>query len=259
MNLRDKAWLDQEDAQVTTLVRKFGWAVQYVGGDACGAPGCDCPKEGVPAFAYTIGLFGFGHPELLILGAPHQTAMGVLNNLGDRVKAGETLVPGQLITFTQWPHRIIPEHVPNPHEIVFGANRFYRKSDADSVPVLQLSYDDTEGRFPWEPGHEAARVATEAGRVPGLRRAVRPGASAGVHDAVTVGVLHRLGPIAHAGLREQPVDVRLHGRLAQVERRRDLPIRQAGRDQRQHLGFARGQAVGKARCGPALDGVPSTR
>jgi Domain of unknown function (DUF4262) len=163
MNLRDKAWLDQEDAHVTTLVRKFGWAVQYVGGDVCSAPECGCPKEDVPAFAYTIGLFGFGHPELLILGVPHQIAMGVLNNLGDRVKAGAALVPGQLVTFTQWPHRIIPERVPNPHEIVFGANRFYRKSDAESVPVLQLSHDDTAGRFPWEPGYQTPELQPRPG------------------------------------------------------------------------------------------------
>ncbi len=163
MNLRDKAWLDQEDAHVTTLVRTFGWAVQYVGGDVCSAPECDCPREGAPAFAYTVGLFGFGHPELLILGVTHQTAMGVLNNLGDRVKAGEVLVAGQLVTFTQWPHRIIPERVPNPQEIVFGANRFYRKRDTESVPVLQLSYDDTAGRFPWEPGYQAPELQPRPG------------------------------------------------------------------------------------------------
>jgi hypothetical protein len=35
---------------------------------------------------------------------------------------------------------------------VIGANSYYRMTQA-SVPVLQLSYDDLEGRFPWEEGY----------------------------------------------------------------------------------------------------------
>jgi Domain of unknown function (DUF4262) len=33
------------------------------------------------------------------------------------------------------------------------ANRFYLRPDEASVPVLQLTYDDRPGRFPWEPGY----------------------------------------------------------------------------------------------------------
>jgi hypothetical protein len=151
------------DARLTTLIRRYGWAVQYVVGDVCGVIGCDCPQAGEPAFGYTIGLFGLGHPELLILGVPRPTAMGVLNNLGKRVQAGDTLVAGELITFTDWPHQIVTEDVPNPHQIVFAANRFYQRRDADSVPVLQLSYDDTEGRFPWEPDYAAPAIQPRPG------------------------------------------------------------------------------------------------
>jgi hypothetical protein len=98
-------------------------------------------------------LFGLAHPELLIVGAGVETSAGVLNDLGERVREGAALLPGQLITFDNWPHRIIPEAVPNPGEILLGANAYYQRPDEYSVPALQLSYDDKEGRFPWEAGY----------------------------------------------------------------------------------------------------------
>lgn len=150
MDARTQAWLDQEDARIAEVIRKWGWAITYVGGDDCSYPGCDEPPGEGARFAYTTGLFGLGHPELLVFGlSPHDSA-GLLNSLGDRVKTGEALLPGLEITVHDWPHRVIPEQVPNPGEIVFEANRFYQRPSQASVPVLQLSYDDGLGRFPWD-------------------------------------------------------------------------------------------------------------
>jgi hypothetical protein len=110
-----------------------------------------------------VGLFGLAHPELLIFGVPPETAVGVLNTLGQRIRDGEALLPGRLITFEEWPHRIIPESVPNPGEIVLQSNRFYLRPDEYSVPVLQLSYDDSEGRFPWDEGYGAPEMQPRPG------------------------------------------------------------------------------------------------
>lgn len=155
MDAATQAWLDQEDARVTDIIRRYGWFIQYVGGGSCTAPGCGCGEADQPPFAYTVGLFGLGHPELLVLGVDPETAVAVLNELGERIRSGATLVVGQMITFDWWPHRIVPEEVPNPGEIVYSANRFYDRPDQASVPVLQLSYDDREGRFPWEENYAA--------------------------------------------------------------------------------------------------------
>lgn len=163
MDVAAQAWLDQQDAMVADVIRRHGWFIQYVGGGLCSTPGCDCSDEGEVPFAYTVGLFGLGHPELLIMGTDPLTAQGVLNDLGGRVKAGATLLPGQLITFEHWPHRTVPEEVPNPGDIVFVANRFYQRPDEVSVPVLQLSYDDTAGRFPWEDGYAAPDLQPRPG------------------------------------------------------------------------------------------------
>jgi len=139
-----QAWLDQEDAHVAQVIRQHGQFIQFVGG----GPG-DVP----PDFAYTVGLFGLGHPELVILSVGAHTAFGVLDTLGARIRAGANLVPGETLVFDEWPHRIVVEEVPNPGEIVLAANRHYRRPDHASVPAYQLTYDDKWGRFPWDEGY----------------------------------------------------------------------------------------------------------
>jgi hypothetical protein len=158
-----QAWVDQVQAHTAEMIRRTGWAIRYVGGDTCSRPGCDPPPDEQPPFAYTIGLFGLGHPELLIIGVDPATAQGALNTLALRIRQGEVLIPGLIITFKDWPHRIIPEVVPNPGEIVLGANSFYQRPPEHSVPVLQLTYDDTEGRFPWDQGCIAPELQPRPG------------------------------------------------------------------------------------------------
>jgi Domain of unknown function (DUF4262) len=164
MDVATLAWLDQENAHIGAIIRRYGWFIQYVYGDPiCTDPGCSCSDQDLVPFAYTVGLFGMNHPELLIFGVSQETAGGVLNELGDRIRAGEDLLAGQLITFERWPHKIVPEDVPNPGEIVLSANRFYQRSAGVSVPVLQLTYDDKAGRFPWDPGYAAPGMQPRPG------------------------------------------------------------------------------------------------
>lgn len=146
-DLATQDWLDQKDRHVAETIRRHGCYIQYVTGCTCGD--CDEPTP----FAYTIGLFGLGHPELLVFGTDPHTAAGLLNALFARVGAGSDLTPGEIVTFPDWPHRVLVEECPNPGEIAFSANRHYRRPDAASVPVLQLTWDDRHGRFPWEAGY----------------------------------------------------------------------------------------------------------
>jgi Domain of unknown function (DUF4262) len=164
IDARTQAWLDQEDARVAATIRRYGWAIEYVGGGSCSAPWC-CGDDGSdgPPFAYTVGLFGLDHPELLIFGVQPDAAAGVLNTLGQRIRSGGAILPGQIVAFDEWPHRIIPEEVPNPGEIVFSANRFYKRPPEASVPLLQLSYDDLAGRFPWEADYAAPAMQPRPG------------------------------------------------------------------------------------------------
>ena len=64
-------------------------------------------------------------------------------------------------------------------------------------------------------------------------------------EAGAVGVSDGLGAVAYAGLGENAIHVGLDGGLTDDEIAGDLGVRQTRRDQRQHLGFACGQAVGQ--------------
>jgi len=141
------ARLDEEDRRTAQTIRARGTRNEYVFGDM--------PKREAP-FAYTIGLFGMGHPELLVFGLDPRTSSLLLDDVAARVRAGEDLRAGQVLSFAGWRHRVAVEVVPNPGEIVFAANRYYDRADEHSVPVLQLTYDDRDGRFPWEDGYDTA-------------------------------------------------------------------------------------------------------
>jgi hypothetical protein len=125
---------------VAEHVRRCGWHIEFVYGEE---------DDEETSFAYTVGLFGMGHPELLVFGISPHTAKRLLDDLGDAVQAGRDLVPGEVID-TRDGRRVIVEVVPNPGDIVFTANRHYDRPDIVSVPVLQLTWDDHGGRFPWD-------------------------------------------------------------------------------------------------------------
>jgi hypothetical protein len=63
-----QAWLDQEDELVAQTIREHGLFIQSVGGGF--------GRNGPQSFAYTVGLFGLGHPELVVCGVGIQTAGG---------------------------------------------------------------------------------------------------------------------------------------------------------------------------------------
>ena len=162
-DLQLEAWLDQEDKRTATTIRKFGWHIEYVGGGCCDVPGCDRGDPSSQRFAYTVGLFGLGHPELLIFGVSPRTAGIVLNELATRIREGEDFMSGQLLTFEGGGRRIAIEAVPNPGQIVFAANRHYQRPPEASVPVYQLTFDDAAGHFPWEADYAGPQVQPRPG------------------------------------------------------------------------------------------------
>ena len=137
------AWLDQEDAHLVRVIRRHRWAVQYVGSE----------DDDEPPFGYTIGLFGLGHPELVVVGLGVDTAHAVLQRVAEDVAAGRDLVPGELVRWDGGrPGQLFVEPSPNPGEVLLGANRFYRRPPEHSVPAFQLTWTHEDGAFPWEPG-----------------------------------------------------------------------------------------------------------
>ena len=153
------AWLDQEDAHLAQTIRTHRWAVQYVG------PG-DQPGE--PSFGYTVGLFGLGHPELVIVGLGCDNTHGMLQRVASMVAGGRDLVVGELLRWPDWGGLMVVEQLPNPGEILLGANRFYERPAEFSVPAYQLTWSHADGTFPWD---EAYPCGPECQPRPGRWRA----------------------------------------------------------------------------------------
>ena len=136
------AWLDQEDARLAQLIRAHRFAVQYVGeGD----------EDDEPAFGYTIGLFGLGHPELVVVGLGSDRTHGLLDGLGRLVAGGRDLVAGEELSWAGV-GAVVVEELPNPGDVVLGANRYYQRPAEVSVAALQLTWSDVDGCFPWDQG-----------------------------------------------------------------------------------------------------------
>jgi hypothetical protein len=137
------AWLDQEDTRLAQLIRAHRFAVQFVGAGE---------EDDEPAFAYTIGLFGLGHPELVVVGLDHRSSHDLLGQAAELVSGGRDLVAGEVLPLADG-EPVVVEDLPNPGEVVLGANRFYQRPAEVSVPAYQLTWAHPGGGFPWDPGY----------------------------------------------------------------------------------------------------------
>jgi hypothetical protein len=137
------AWLDQEDTRLAQLIRAHRYAVQFVGAGE---------EDDEPAFAYTIGLFGLGHPELVVVGLDHREAHDLLGRAAALVAGGRDLVAGEVLGWNDG-EPVVVEELPNPGEVVLGANRYYQRPAEVSVPAYQLTWAHPGGGFPWDPGY----------------------------------------------------------------------------------------------------------
>jgi hypothetical protein len=170
-----RAYEDRERSMISGHIRTHGVHLTYVAPDLKGECACcrelgeatpdggdsvaeqldgagDLPPRLHQPFCYTTGLYGIGHPELVLLGLPQDLSMALLNKVAHRVTGHhQDLVPGQLVP--DLVPLVLPEEIPNPGMVVFQANNYYQRPLSASVPALQVTWADSEGRFPWDEGH----------------------------------------------------------------------------------------------------------
>ena len=147
------AHFDQERRRTTEGIRRYGSWHTYVFEEPALELGPGTSDDaGWGAFCYTTGLYGVGHPELLVFSLDRRTSALLLNGLVDQVRRGRDLTPGEHVHVEAVGLTVLVETVPNPGEIVFAANEYWARPSEASVPVLQLTWADPGGRFPWQPG-----------------------------------------------------------------------------------------------------------
>lgn len=126
---------------MTRIIREHGCFIQAVSGE-----------KRLPPFAYTVGLFGLGHPELIVFGLDLESAGFTLNWFFDRVRSGDDLTPGEIVRPPGSQTRFLVEEFPDPGAALYAANRHYQRPREASVPAYQLTWD-VAGEFPWEAGY----------------------------------------------------------------------------------------------------------
>lgn len=174
------SYLDDFFDEQSEIIGRFGWAVVHV------LPGDDDPPGTVP-FAYTVGLTGYGFPELTIAGLPTEIGHVLLNEVAGRVRdEGLLLGHGQRLRglIDGQPVRIV---AGDPTEVLFPGAALMRYGD-DRVSLLQITWPDPGGRFPWESGYDAADYPQPTIGTPHPRQGLRcttfrgvPGAQARRH------------------------------------------------------------------------------
>jgi hypothetical protein len=155
----DDAWITAYLAHLEGVIAEHGWAIHVV------LPPADDPIPD-PPFAYTVGLSGsrFGHPELLVSGLGRDTAQIVLNDLGERVRAGQRLHAGQRLGDllegvdggAVQVELLRVDDAADPRAPLTAANRLY--GHGGPIDALQVVWPDRNHRFPWEPGYDAMQA-----------------------------------------------------------------------------------------------------
>ncbi|MEV6876991.1 DUF4262 domain-containing protein [Amycolatopsis sp. NPDC051128] len=124
-------------ADYLTLLREEvadrGWIVQGV------------EESGLyPPWAYTIGLSGFGLPELVATGLPLWAASDLLNGMAEHSLHAAPPEPGERIPLRGGPLiEVVPLAEPSAH-LIFAVALY-----GPEIRALQLVHADERGRWPW--------------------------------------------------------------------------------------------------------------
>jgi hypothetical protein len=119
------------------LIEEHGWAVRNVMAGTAADEVC---------FSYTVGLTAFGHPEVIILGMPYESAQEFLNLIGDEVRRGSRYEHGTVTGEFTDDARVVFIHAENTDRLTAVEDVYGR------VNALQLIWPDSTGRLPWQQG-----------------------------------------------------------------------------------------------------------
>jgi hypothetical protein len=131
---------DEVDRKLLADVQGHGWHVIWVETD----------EEG-PGFAYSIGLhYTFGHPEVIVFGLSGVTMHRMINEIGERIRAGSRfdnrdesadVLDGCNVIFRNVERKHYPEYL--------GYAIWFHQGDR--FPALQCVWPDSQHRYPWHP------------------------------------------------------------------------------------------------------------
>jgi hypothetical protein len=131
---------------VAATVGEHGWAISGRHGD-----------DVAPPWAYSVGMWlSCQVPELVLCGLPVENGAAIINAIGARLADGADYCAGDLLDDV-CPAPLALREVDASWRATNGllaiSNAFYGMV---RPPYLQVVWSDKNGRFPWEPGFQAA-------------------------------------------------------------------------------------------------------
>jgi hypothetical protein len=135
--------MEQYGAWQQETIRRYGWALQAVLGE-----------DDSPPFVYTVGLTGFGHPELILFATSQATAASVLNDLGELVRAGRVLAAGDRVAVRNGDVHLLD--FPGAEHWLYAADDLYRTPGGEPVRALLVVPVDDLVPTPGATGRAAA-------------------------------------------------------------------------------------------------------
>ncbi len=127
-------------AYIRDKIDRRGWAIQYV-------------EDGLRSFAYTIGLHGFGLPELLVTGVVPASADQLLTHMAERAVVDGAPAPGLQMATDGPPFvEIVEVDCPPAHMGMASAIQGY------GYTARQLVWADAHGVLPWDADFDHGRT-----------------------------------------------------------------------------------------------------
>lgn len=133
----------RDDDKIVSDIEKYGLSVILID-----------VTEYLPSFAYSIGLWKkFKHPEIICFGLTTKTLGGLINDVADLVKNGQTIQINRNYDdfFENGVVQFVPVDKRNLGDYFGTAIDIY---DTDDFPALQFVWTDRNNKFPWEEGFE---------------------------------------------------------------------------------------------------------
>jgi hypothetical protein len=135
---------DDQDRKLLDDIRRHGWHIL----------GIESDDEG-PGFAYSVGLYrSFDHPEILVIGLDTAVMFGIVNGIGEIVRAGSRF-----------------EHLDEGRDVLEGFSVAFRSMESrhykayvgyalwyyggHDFPLLQCVWPDARHCYPWHPDFPA--------------------------------------------------------------------------------------------------------
>lgn len=134
---------DDYDRAILDDITRVGWSVLQINAE---------DGEHEPDFAFSAGLFHtHKHPEIIIVGLPHEVSGEIINTIGAYVLLGNKIETDVVTEDFIGVGSVFKTVDPRHYEAYVGYARWLY--GGSNFPLLQCVWPLKSGHYPWDPGY----------------------------------------------------------------------------------------------------------